>query len=166
MNKPWAVFPGSFDPYTTAHRELVLNASKFFNVCILIAVNPNKGAGMFTPEERKEIIMKTIGDDEHDNIKVDITDRLVSEYCWDNDINYIIRGIRYNNAAEELDLAHIYFEDNMIKTIFIPTYNRDNEHVSSTRVREYIKRNNMTAAFGMIPRESRPYIQSLTKNNK
>ena len=56
MNNPKAVFPGSFDPFSLAHHELVINVSELFDVTILICVNPEKNAGMFTPEERCQII--------------------------------------------------------------------------------------------------------------
>lgn len=140
--RPAAVFPGSFDPYTIAHNDLVVEASKFFRITILICANPGKPSGMFTPEERKQIILSAFKYYTPDSISVEIWPGLVTEYCEKNNIKYIVRGIQYKNATEELDLSHIYHEDAGLKTIFFPTYNTAHEHVSSTRIREYIKNYN------------------------
>ena len=52
----------------------------------------------------------------------------------------MIRGINYSNAAEELDLANIYYEESRVKTVFFPTYRLDFKNIRSSRVREYIKK--------------------------
>lgn len=134
-----AVFPGSFDPFTRAHNELCIEASRFFDITILICGNPNKNSGLFSVYERKEIIEQCIGSDP-DRIKVEIWNGLTTDYCDINDIKYVIRGINYSNAAEELDLANIYYEENRVKTVFFPTYRLDFKNLRSSRVREYIKK--------------------------
>lgn len=157
-----SVFPGSFDPFTLAHKELVSNASKFFDVVILIAVNPDKGKGMFTLDQRKDIIETCIKNNKWKNIRVDVTDGLIYEYCIDHDIEYVLRGIQYKNAASEIDLAHVYFEDGSIKTVFFPTYKQEYERISSTRVREYIKRGD-SLWTNHVPPETRCYIRDILK---
>lgn len=165
MNKPTAVFPGSFDPFTRAHLELVRNAGKFFDITILICQNSSKAGGMFTPQQRKEIIDRCISDDEKAHVKVEIHEGLVSDYCAANDIKYIIRGIQYKNAAEEIDLAHIWYQDENIKTVFFPTYITDYEHVSSSRVREYIK-NGSTIWVNYVPEYCTATILKYCEVNK
>ena len=140
--RPAAIFPGSFDPYTVAHNDLVVEASKFFHLTILICANPDKPSGMFTPVERKQIILSSFRYYTPDSVSVEIWPGLVTDYCEKNNIKYIVRGIQYKNAAEELDLSHVYHEDTGLKTVFFPTYNTAHEHISSTRVREYIKNQN------------------------
>ena len=140
--KPDAIFPGSFDPYTIAHNDLVIEASKFFHVTILICVNPYKNYGMFTPEERKQIILSAFKYYTPDSVSVEIWPGLVTDYCKEHNIRYIVRGLQYKNATEELDLTHIYYDDAGLKTVFFPTYNIAHEHISSTRVREYINNHN------------------------
>lgn len=142
-SKPYAIFPGSFDPFTLAHYELAIEASKIFKVIILVCHNPDKNSGMFTRVERENIIINTLkSNPEINDIAVDTCTGLVTEYCKQNNINYVIRGIQYKNAAEELDLASIYYDDANIKTVFFPTYSTKLKNVSSTRVREYIKNYN------------------------
>ena len=140
--RPIAVFPGSFDPYTIAHNDLVLEASKFFRVHILICANPDKPSGMFTPSERKDIITSVFKCCYPISVEIVVWPGLVTDYCKENHIEYVIRGIQYKNAAEELDLSHIYYDDANLKTVFFPTYDVTHEHISSTRIREYIKKYN------------------------
>lgn len=141
-NKPKAVFPGSFDPYTVAHHELVKAAAKLFNVEILICVNPYKDSGMFNSTERREIIENVLRKEGIENVTVSIWSGMVTQYCKQKKIEFIVRGIRYSNAAEELDLSRIYYEDDYVQTVFFPTYEADHQNVSSTRVREYINHGN------------------------
>jgi pantetheine-phosphate adenylyltransferase len=151
-----AVFPGSFDPFTTAHREIVRNAYPFFDITILICSNGNKNSGMFNINERKEMIQNAIG--KSDTVRVDVCNGLLTDYCKWFDIEYVIRGIQYKNVAEELDLAHIYYEDQRLETVFFPTYKPELEHVSSTRVREYIKYNGFWESC--VPQDNINFIQT------
>ncbi len=151
-----AIFPGSFDPFTTAHMEIVRNAYPFFDITILICNNGNKGKGMFNTEDRKEMIQNAIG--KSDTVRVDVCTGLVTDYCKLFGIEYVIRGIQYKNAAEELDLAHIYYDDQRLETVFFPTCNPQLEHVSSSRVREYIKHNGFWEAC--VPKDNMNFIQS------
>ncbi len=133
-NKPKAVFPGSFDPFTKAHFEILSNAMDLFDVTVLVAVNPSKGKGMFTPHERMYII-KSLGKD----VNVEFFDGLITDYCSRNHIDYIIRGMRPTNV-EELNLAQIYYSYSGVKTIIIPNYKPEHNIISSTLVREYISK--------------------------
>lgn len=151
-----AIFPGSFDPFTTAHREIVRNAYPFFDITILICNNGNKGKGMFNTEDRKEMIQNAIG--KSDTVRVDVCTGLVTDYCKLFDIEYVIRGIQYKNAAEELDLAHIYYDDQRLETVFFPNCNPKLEHVSSSRVREYIIHNGFWESC--VPSDNINFIQT------
>lgn len=134
--KKTAVFPGSFDPMTNAHLDITRRASKLFNIVFLVSANAKKNC-MFSVEERKAMIESVIGDDE--DTKVEICTGLVSNYCYKNNIDYIIRGLRYSNAGEELDLANIWYETERIQTIFFPILTPQYKYLSSSRVRDYIR---------------------------
>ena len=146
-----AVFPGSFDPFTRAHYELCCEASRFFDITILICSNPHKNSGLFTVDERKDIIEHCIDDSDTDRIKVEIWDGLTTDYCDANEIEFAIRGIDYGNAAEELDLANIYYDESRVKTVFFPTYRPEHKNVRSSRVREYITKGGSWQKF--VPKE-------------
>lgn len=153
--KPRAVFPGSFDPFTVAHMELLEEASRLFDVTALVCANQSKGKGMFTPAERVEMISMT-------GAKADVCDGLVGDYCADRKIQYVIRGLRHSNASEEIDLSRIYHQETGIRTVFFPSYYQDMEIVSSTRVRNYISLylsgQGVTRWAALLPEGVRSYV--------
>lgn len=134
--KPRAVFAGSFDPFTEAHLDLCKTASKLFDITILVCYNPKKGNGMFHWLDREKMIKSLLS--EIEGASVDVYMGAGAQYCKDFGIKYAIRGIRYTNAAEEIELAGIYNEDG-VKTVMFPVYDPKYINVSSTRVREYIR---------------------------
>jgi pantetheine-phosphate adenylyltransferase len=87
-----AVYPGSFDPITNGHVDIIERASVVFDeVTVLIALNPQK-RHLFTKEERVNLAKESL---KHiPNVKVDAFDGLVYEYAIKNDAKFIIRGLR------------------------------------------------------------------------
>ncbi len=116
-----AVFPGSFDPPTYGHLNVVKRASGLFDrVDVLISVNPQKKY-LFTPEERVEMLetmLKPYG-----NVTVHVSDGLVVEYAEKNGARALIRGIRNaSDFAYEFDLSLVNRSLNSnVETVFIPT---------------------------------------------
>ncbi len=98
-----AVYPGSFDPLSNGHLDLIRRASRLFDeVHILISINVFKKS-LFTPEERIEMIKMVTKD--LPNIKVTSYDGLVVNYCKENNIDIIIRGLRnYSDYENEFSL--------------------------------------------------------------
>src|SRR5690606_11003131 len=63
QNVPMAIYPGSFDPITNGHIDIIRRALHVFpRVTVAVAYNPNKDAAMFTPEERVEMIRESLRD--------------------------------------------------------------------------------------------------------
>ena len=161
MERIKAVFPGSFDPFTKAHKRLCSEATNIgFDVTILICGNPNKGGGMFTVNERKEIIEQCFYPE--DRVNVEIWDGLLTDYCNKHAICYAIRGIDYTNASEELDLANIYYEENCVHTIFFPIVQTQYKYDRSSRVREYINKGRHWESY--VPEECVSKIIEITKS--
>ena len=148
-----AIFPGSFDPITKAHMEIIDRARTLYDkVIVLVCTNVSKNY-MFTQPERVALIQDAINKSgwvEHDRlgtVEVDSTNGLVVDVAMDF-INYydvidIVRGIRPSNAAEEISLAQIYQEDwgtvdQRLRTTFFPVSTMLT-NISSTRVRNYIR---------------------------
>jgi pantetheine-phosphate adenylyltransferase len=133
-----AVFPGSFDPITTGHVDLVRRALPLFDeVIVAIGVNSQKQT-LFTLEERKRWIEKVF--EGETRVRVDVFEGLTVHYCKKAGANFLIRGLRnasdfdYEKTISQLN--HIVGED--IETVFLiskPEYS----HISSTIVREIIK---------------------------
>ena len=87
-----AVYPGSFDPITNGHVDIIERASKVFDTLyVLVSLNPQK-THLFTKEERVYLVKESL---KHiDNVIVDSFDGFVYEYAKNNDAKFIIRGLR------------------------------------------------------------------------
>lgn len=133
-----AVFPGTFDPITTGHVDLVRRALTIFDeIIIAIGVNSQKQT-LFPVEERKRWIQKVFEGDSR--IRVDVFEGLTVHYCKKVDAHFLLRGLRnasdfdYEKTISQLN--HIVGED--VETLFLiskPEYS----YISSTIVREIIK---------------------------
>ena len=87
-----AVCPGSFDPVTLGHLDIILRASKLFDkVIILVSVNPGKTAS-FTSEERVEMIRAVTSD--MPNVETDVFDGLLADYVKKTGAIAIVKGLR------------------------------------------------------------------------
>ena len=113
-----AVYPGSFDPITNGHLEILKRALNIFDrVIVLIAVNPTKQA-RFSPEERVAMIKEAINDE---RISVDSYTGLTVEYAKKHGASHLIRGLRAVTDFEyEFSLASANdFIDPSIDTVFL-----------------------------------------------
>ncbi len=132
-----AVYPGSFDPLSNGHLDVIRRASKIFDeVHVLISTNVHKNP-TFTVSERLEMIKKVVKDMK--NVKVISTNELTVSYAKKNNINVIIRGLRnYTDYESEYQLAQfnqdIYPE---IETLLMFP-NPKNQFVSSSSIRELL----------------------------
>ena len=99
-----AVYPGSFDPITLGHLNIIRRAAKIFDklyVCVMVnsAKNP-----MFTLEERMNLIRKVVG--RFGNVEVEWSDKLLVEYALSKNANVIVKGLRIVSDFEmEYQLA-------------------------------------------------------------
>ena len=132
-----AVFPGSFDPITLGHQDIIYKGLKVFDEIIIgIGENSDKKY-MFSAEKRFEFVSTTF-----DNIKkidVKIYGGLTVDFCKKNDAQFIIRGLR--NPADfefEKSIALTNREMTGIETIFFLTDSK-NSFISSSIVRDLIK---------------------------
>ncbi len=135
MNKRRAVYPGSFDPLTNGHMDIIRRIAKLYdevNVAVLINTSKNN---LFTIEERVSMIENEIGD--LSNVKVESFHGLLVEYCALNDIGVIIRGLRAVSDYEyEMQIAQMNRSLNKdIETMFLMT-NTEYSFLSSSIVKE------------------------------
>jgi len=116
-----AVYPGSFDPITNGHIDLVNRGLKLFDeIIILIAFNPEKKY-LFTVEERLYMIREIYKD--NDRVKIDSYHGLLVDYLKKCDTNIIFRGIRALSDFEyEFQLALMNRKlDRNVETVFLMT---------------------------------------------
>lgn len=118
VNMKVAVYPGSFDPITNGHLDILKRALKIFDkVIVLIAVNPNKSS-RFPVEERIEMIKESV---EGLNVEVDSTEGLTVEYAKKHGATHLIRGLRAVTDFEyefQLATANDYI-DSSIDSVFL-----------------------------------------------
>lgn len=134
-----AIYPGSFDPITNGHLDILNRALGIFDkVIILIAVNPNKKS-RFSPEERKEMIEEAVG--HNHSISVDTYDGLTVKYAKEHGAKYLIRGLRAVTDFEyEFQLATANdYADSSIDTVFLMSKN-DKSFINSSMIMELHER--------------------------
>ncbi|MBQ7344868.1 MAG: pantetheine-phosphate adenylyltransferase [Oscillospiraceae bacterium] len=120
MNKK-AMYPGSFDPFTNGHLDMVKKAAALFDeVYVVIGVNAKKRRS-FEGERMRDAIRQTVAELGIRNVSVTVHDGLIAQYAKDNGIKYMIRGLRNNmdynyeeNMAEvnkliDPDMEYVYF---------------------------------------------------------
>lgn len=116
-----AVFPGSFDPPTNGHLNVIERALDLFEeILIVIAVNSQKKA-LFSPEERLEMMKKLLST--HSNVSVHLYDGLVVNFAKEHGAKVLLRGIRgLTDFSYEFDLSILNKGLNpKIETLFIAT---------------------------------------------
>lgn len=132
-----ALFPGSFDPITNGHEDILLRALPLFDEIIIgVGFNSEKKF-MFSLEERINFIKKTFK--KYKKVKVKSYDGLTINYCKTIEANFILRGLR-NPADFEFEkaIAHTNRKLSGIETVFLLT-SAKTSFVSSSIVREIIK---------------------------
>ncbi|GGQ92667.1 pantetheine-phosphate adenylyltransferase [Kitasatospora griseola] len=115
-----AVCPGSFDPITNGHLDIIERASKLYDVVhVAVAVNRSK-QGMFSVEERIALIEETTA--HLDNIQVESHSGLLVDYCTARGIPAIIKGLRaVSDFDYELQMAQMNHGLSGVETLFVPT---------------------------------------------
>lgn len=134
-----AVFPGSFDPITLGHFDIVERAAPLFDKIIIAIGQNSKKNYMFSLDQRKKFIQKTF--ENFSNVEVDHFEGLTIDYCRSKNVNFILRGLR-NPADFEFEKAiaqtnRTLTHDNKIETIFLLT-SAGKSFISSSIVREII----------------------------
>ncbi|TXF75189.1 pantetheine-phosphate adenylyltransferase [Chryseobacterium sp.] len=134
-----AVFPGSFDPITLGHYDIVERATPLFDKIIIAIGQNSQKKYMFSLEERMEFIKRTFA--HFPNVEVDHFEGLTIDYCHSKNVNFILRGLRNPSDFEfEKAIAQTNREltkDNKIETIFLLT-SASYSFISSSIVREIL----------------------------
>lgn len=115
-----AVCPGSFDPMTNGHLDIIERASGLFDeVVVAVLVNESK-RGLFTVEERMAMLEEAVGP--YDNVTVDSFQGLLVDFCRERDITAIVKGLRaVSDFDYELQMAQMNQRLADVETVFVPT---------------------------------------------
>ena len=88
-----AIYPGSFDPITLGHLDIIRRAARCFDkVCVCVMVNCQKQQPMFTPERRLELIRQSVAD--IPNVEVENWSGLLADFVRSKDAHILVKGVR------------------------------------------------------------------------
>ncbi|MGH3861416.1 pantetheine-phosphate adenylyltransferase [Actinokineospora sp.] len=129
-----AVCPGSYDPPTNGHLDIIERAAALFDeVVIAVMINKSK-RGLFTVEERMDMLAETTA--HLPNVRVDSWHGLLVDYCTQNDVQAIVKGLRaISDFDYELQMAQMNQGLTGVETMFMPT-SPLNSFLSSSLVKE------------------------------
>jgi pantetheine-phosphate adenylyltransferase len=132
-----AVCPGSFDPVTNGHLDIISRAAQLYDeLTVAVFINQSKSS-LFSLEERRELLEEVTAP--YGNVKIDSFQGLVVDYCKSHDIAVIIKGLRaVSDFDYELQMAQMNRGLAGIDTLFMPT-NPEYSFLASSLVKEIAK---------------------------
>ena len=130
-----AVYPGSFDPFTNGHLDIVQRALRIVDSLHIAVLKNTSKKALFTPDERVDIIRDVLHD--YPQVKVETFEGLLVDYCRVHKTRIVIRGLR---AVSDFDYEHAIFLMNRkllpdLETMFLMA-GSENSFISSTIVKE------------------------------
>ena len=130
-----AIYPGSFDPVTLGHLNIIKRASACFDKVIVCAMTNSKKQGMFTPEERVDFLRRAT--QRFPNVEVDFSDELLAAYAKRRGAHVLVKGLRAVSDFEyEVQMALVNRKLNPnLETMFLASSEKYT-YLSSTIVKE------------------------------
>jgi pantetheine-phosphate adenylyltransferase len=144
-----ALCPGTFDPVTNGHLDIIKRASRCFDAVVVgVLENPGK-APLFSVEERTAILKEAVTVAELDNVEVDSFSGLLVEFAQRRGINVIVKGLRAVSDFDfELQMAQMNHRMTGVETFFVPT-SPQWSYLSSSLVKEVARFGGDVA--GLVP---------------
>ena len=145
-----AIYPGSFDPITLGHLNIIKRASACFDKLIVCVMVNSKKHGMFTPEERVELLRRST--ERFPNVEVDFAEGLLAAYAKKRKAHVVVKGLRaVSDFEQEVQMAVINRKLNPgLETMFLASSEKYT-YLSSTVVKEMARYGADLREF--IPRE-------------
>lgn len=134
-----AIYPGSFDPITLGHTDIIERASRCFDrVYVCVMVNADKNSPMFTPEERVEFVRRATA--RFKNVEAELWNGLLTDYAEKKGAAFIVKGLRNVadfNIEHQMALINRGIMDGL-DTVFFPA-SAGYIHFSSSMAREMVR---------------------------
>jgi pantetheine-phosphate adenylyltransferase len=145
-----ALFPGTFDPFHNGHLEIVETASRLFDHIVVAPMrNPQKGAPLFTLDERRDMITESVA--HLANVSLSSFSSLVVDLARELGVDVIVKGLRVASDAEaELQQAQMNKAVSGIETLFIPC-SSEYSFIASKYVREFARFGGADRIGSMVP---------------
>jgi pantetheine-phosphate adenylyltransferase len=130
-----AICPGSFDPVTVGHLDIVRRAARLFDEVVVVVMNNSAKTPLFSADERVDMLKKVTAD--MPNVSVDRYDGLLADYAKEKDANVVVKGLRAVSDFEyEFQMALTNKKLNHeLDTVFLTT-KAENMYLSSSLVRQ------------------------------
>ena len=162
MNRT-AIYPGTFDPLTLGHFDLLQRSAALFErVIVVVAGVSSKATGMFGIEERMAMIRESVAAEGITNIEVDKLDCLLVDYCRRRKVGVVVRGLRvYSDFEYEFQMALTNRKlAPEIETLFMMP-NENYSYVTASTIREITRYGGDTRAF--VPGVVQGYLDAYTR---
>ena len=145
-----AIYPGSFDPVTLGHLNIIKRASACFDKVIVCVMVNSKKTGMFTPEERVELLRRST--ERFPNVVIDSSNELLAAYAKRIGAHVVVKGLRaVSDFEQEVQMAVINRHLNSeLETMFLASSEKYT-YLSSTIVKEMARYG--TDLVGLVPHE-------------
>ena len=115
-----AVCPGSFDPITYGHLDIIERASRHFDEVIVAVLENRTKSSLFTVAERISMITEVTT--KYSNVRIDSWSGLLVDYCKSNDVQSIVKGLRaVSDFDYELQMAQVNLQGSGVETMFMAT---------------------------------------------
>lgn len=129
-----AVCPGSFDPITYGHLDIIERASRHFDEVIVAVLENRTKSSLFTVAERISMITEVTK--KFTNVRIDSWSGLLVDYCKSNDVQSIVKGLRaVSDFDYELQMAQVNLQGSGVETMFMAT-SPTHSFLSSSLVKE------------------------------
>lgn len=160
---PRAIYPGSFDPITNGHLDILDRSLKIFSEVTVVVAGTGQKNPLFTPQERVDLIKKVTRG--RPRVKVDLWSGLIMEYAAQHGIHAVIRGLRAASDFEyEFMMASMNKKLNAeVETLFMMT-SQNLYFVSSTMIKELFRYGGDISSY--VPVEVVEYLESKVKKGE
>jgi len=158
--KRTAIYPGTFDPLTLGHFDLLQRSAELFEkVIVVVAGVSSKATGLFGIEARMAMIRESVAEAGITNIEVDRLDCLLVEYCRSRGVGVVVRGLRvYSDFEYEFQMALTNRKlGPEVETLFMMP-NENYSYVTASTIREIARYGGDTRAF--VPEVVQRYLEA------
>lgn len=142
-----AIYPGTFDPMTYGHLDIIKRAASIFDELIVSVLDNKEKTPLFSVNERVNILKEATKD--LPNVRVESFEGLLTDYCSSIDVNVVVRGLRAVTDFEyELQMAQMnrHLSDHRVETVYLNT-SLEYSYLSSSAVKQIAQFKGDLSAF-------------------